>query len=59
MFGLATIIHKLDNFDLQKQIYAFVNHIQNVNKLFDDTINYSHFYIFNAVAETNDVYTLS
>ena len=59
MFGLATIIHKLDNFDPQKQIYAFINHIQNVNKLFDDTINYSHFYIFNAVAETNDVYTLS
>ena len=59
MFGLATIIYKMQSFDPQKQIYAFVNHLQNVNKLFDDTINKSHFYTFNAVAETNDVYTLS
>ena len=59
MFGLATIIHTIETFDPQRQMYAFVNHLQNVNKLFDDTINQSHFYIFNAVAETNDVYTLS
>ena len=59
MFGLATKIHMIEAFDPQKQMYAFVNHIQNINQLFDATINQSHFYIFNAVAETNDVYTLS
>ena len=31
MFGLATIIYKMQSFDPQKQIYAFVNHLQNVN----------------------------
>ena len=59
MFGLATILHTIESFNPQRQMYAFVNHLQNINKLFDDTINQSHFYIFNAVAETNDVYTLS
>ena len=59
MFGLATRIHLIEAFDPQKQMFAFMNHIQNINQLFDETINQSHFYIFNAVAETNDVHTLS
>ena len=59
MFGLATIINPLESYDPQRQIYALVCHMQNINKLFDDTINQAHFYIYNAVAEHNDVYTLS
>ena len=59
MFGLATWCNTGEKYDPKKALYSFVTHIQNINKLFDDTINVSHFYIFNAVAETNDVYTLS
>ena len=59
MFGLATQIHPFEAFHPQKQMFAFVKHIQNINQLFDETLNHSHFYNLNAVAETNDVYTPS
>ena len=59
MLGMATVFTTDEKFDPNKALYSFVTHMQNINKLFDDTINVSHFYIFNVVAETNDVYTLS
>ena len=59
LFGLSTIFTSDVSFDPNKALYSFVSHLQNINKLFDDTINQSHFYIFSVVAETNDVYTLS
>jgi len=57
MFGLATIKEVLNITKISK-IHAFVTHLENVKTLFDDTVNKVHFYAFNAVASTNDVYTL-
>ena len=57
MFGLAA---KGDNEVGVKTtpMMTFMTHLENVKSLFDDYINECHFYIFNAVASTNDVYTL-
>ena len=41
------------------KINAKVNHLQNISKLYDGTINKCHHYLFNADASINDVYTLS
>ena len=39
-------------------IMVFITHLENIKTLFDNSINECHFYIFNAVASMNDVYTL-
>ena len=41
------------------KIKAKVNHLQNITKLYDGTINKCHHYLLNSDALTNDVYTLS
>ena len=57
MFGLAT---KANTCRIEKRspIMIFVIHLQNMQSLFDDSINESHFYVYNDVASTNDVYIL-
>ena len=57
MFGLASIIQPIEYYDPQKQRHALVCHIRNLNILFEGTINQARFYIYNAVAENNDVHT--
>ena len=37
---------------------TFVTHLENIQTLFDDTINQCHYCSYNAAAATNDVYTL-
>ena len=59
MIGLSTIFSVDEEFHPNKKMYAFISHLKNINKLFDDTIIQSNFYIFNIATETNDVYTLS
>ena len=57
MFGLTT--NGCNDMDIKKSpIMLFVTHLENVKTLFDNSINECHFYIYNAVASTNDVYTL-
>ena len=57
MFGLATIKDKSLKVK-QTPILTFMTHIENIKSLFDESINNCDFYIYNAVASTNDVYTL-
>ena len=57
MFGLATNGNRC-RAKKQSPIMTIVTHLQNIQSLFDDSINECHFYVFNAVASTNDVYTL-
>jgi len=57
MFGLATKIPVLIE-NAQFKVLAFVTHLENIQTLFDDTINECHHYALNATSATNDVYTL-
>jgi len=57
MFGLAAM-QTIINVAATTKISAFVTHLENIKTLFDGSINEAHFYAFNAVASTNDVYTL-
>ena len=57
MFGLTT--NGCNEMDTKKSpIMVFITHLENIKTLFDNSINECHFYIFNAVASMNDVYTL-
>ena len=57
MFGLVTNV-KNRNANKTTPIMMFMTHLENVKSLFDESINECHFYIYNAVASPNDVYTL-
>ena len=57
MFGLAAMQTIIDVAKTTK-ISAFVTHLENIKTLFDGSVNEAHFYAYNAVASTNDVYTL-
>ena len=39
-------------------INVFITHLHGINELFDETMNMCHHYAYNAVAVTNNVYTL-
>ena len=57
MFGLATSC--FDNKEqLKSKFAAFMAHLENMNTLFDNTINEFSIYAFNAEASSNNVYTL-
>ena len=58
MFGLATNLPTVVK-QMESKVFAFVTHLENISTLYDDTINQCHYFIYNAVASTNDVYTLS
>ena len=57
MFGLITDLGRYCVSHPQS-ISAFVAHVHGINELFDETLNICHHYAYNAVAATNDVYTL-
>ena len=57
MFGLVSNIDSKNAFH-PRSINAFVAHLHGINELFDETLNVCHYYAYNAVAATNDVYTL-
>ena len=57
IFGLATV-RDMKEKDKQTPILTFMTHLENIKSLFDDSINECNFCIYNAVASTNDVYTL-
>ena len=44
---------------LVQKIKLKFNHLQNISKINDGTINKCHQYLYNVDASTNDVYTLS
>ena len=57
LYGLATI--SISNvMDMQHNMKAFVTHLENTNKLFDDTIVMTNQMIFATISASNDVYTL-
>ena len=57
MFGLSTDGGRVKD-KKKSPIMLFLTHQENVKTLFDNSINECHFYIYNAVASTNYVYTL-
>lgn len=57
MFGLATKLPMIIK-NTESKVSAFVTHLENIQTLFDDTINECHCYALNTTSMTNDVYTL-